>query len=291
MVRLSNALPVLLLSLLLAGCGALPLADVSEIALTTLGPQAWIDAPLSGQTLHLPSAPFEVVVHGNAASGVTGFELSVNGQALATANPPDGNQPFAYVAFEWTPPAPGTYLLSARAQAGGTYGVPAQVQVVVVAEGEDENRLSPTATEPGTPAACLYTALVNLFCRSGPGRVYLELDSFVTGQAAQVVGILGDQTHVQVLGPNFGMACFVPLGEEFGQLSGGCDDLPVVTAPPTPTYTPSPTPEPLATSTPRPTLTPVPPQCSDGVDNDGDGRVDLADPQCRNANDNDEANP
>jgi hypothetical protein len=289
MVRMPLVLFAVAAVLFLSGCGALPLSDVSQFAFTAAGPQAWIDAPLPGQTLDLAAAPFQVVVHGNAPAGVSGFELSVNGQALASANPPDGDQPFAYVVFEWTPPAPGTYLLSARAQAGGTYGAPAQAQVVVVAEGEDENRLSPTA--PSEPTACLYTALVNLFCRSGPGRVYPELDSFVAGQAAQVVGILGDQTHVQVLGPNFGMACFVPLGEEFGQLGDGCQDLPVVTAPPTPTYTPSPTPEPLATSTPKPTRTPVPPQCSDGLDNDGDGRADLADPQCRTANDNDEANP
>ena len=32
------------------------------------------------------------------------------------------------------------------------------------------------------------------------------------------------------------------------------------------------------------------PQCADGVDNDGDGLIDLADPQCSSRNDNDEAN-
>ncbi|TAK14460.1 MAG: hypothetical protein EPO32_01570 [Anaerolineae bacterium] len=290
---MSIALPAVILFLLLTGCSALPLFDASETTLTTLGPQAWIDAPVSGQTLHLSSAPFEVVVHGNAASGVTGVELSVNGQVLAKTNPPNGSEPFTYIVFDWTPPAPGTYQLSARAQAGELYGSPAQVEVIVVVEDSGEAPsfpLSPTLAVESEHAGCQYTALVNLFCRSGPGRIYPDLDDFVANQIAPVVGILADQSHVQVLGPNFGAACFVPLGADFGQLSGDCNDLPMVTAPPPPTFTPSPTPEPLATSTPRPTSTPVPPQCSDRADNDGDGRTDLADRECRDADDNDEAN-
>lgn len=35
---------------------------------------------------------------------------------------------------------------------------------------------------------------------------------------------------------------------------------------------------------------PPPPQCSDGVDNDGDGKIDLADPGCTGPTDNDETN-
>jgi hypothetical protein len=31
-------------------------------------------------------------------------------------------------------------------------------------------------------------------------------------------------------------------------------------------------------------------QCSDGIDNDGDGLIDLADPGCSNSTDNDESN-
>lgn len=36
---------------------------------------------------------------------------------------------------------------------------------------------------------------------------------------------------------------------------------------------------------------PPPPACSDGVDNDGDGQIDMADPGCTNPQDNDEKNP
>ena len=37
----------------------------------------------------------------------------------------------------------------------------------------------------------------------------------------------------------------------------------------------------------------IPPttQCSDGIDNDGDGHIDLADPDCINGEDDDESTP
>ena len=34
-----------------------------------------------------------------------------------------------------------------------------------------------------------------------------------------------------------------------------------------------------------------PPQCSDGIDNDGDGKIDMVDPSCSSPGDNDETNP
>jgi hypothetical protein len=63
-------------------------------------------------------------------------------------------------------------------------------------------------------------------------------------------------------------------------------DTPTPTA--VPTDTPSPTDSP--TPTPIPTVTPPPPpQCADGIDNDGDGFTDLLDPECTDALDNDES--
>ncbi len=47
--------------------------------------------------------------------------------------------------------------------------------------------------------------------------------------------------------------------------------------------------------TPTPTASPVPtplPQCSDGIDNDGDGRIDWPDDrQCKSAGENSESRP
>jgi hypothetical protein len=65
--------------------------------------------------------------------------------------------------------------------------------------------------------------------------------------------------------------------------------------PPTPTNTSTPTPTATATGTATRTATPTPtkrtPQCSDGVDNDGDGKTDFpADPGCADPGDEDEGN-
>lgn len=73
---------------------------------------------------------------------------------------------------------------------------------------------------------------------------------------------------------------------------------PTITPRPTPDPTPSPDPTPVPTPTPPPTPTPSPtPQCSDGIDNDGDGRIDFGldpevnDPGCLSPIDDDETDP
>jgi hypothetical protein len=124
--------------------------------------------------------------------------------------------------------------------------------VQVVVEGNGEELAEPQLTITVQAGTCTYTAAVNLFCRSGPGQVYGEVDSLVPGTIVDVLGIVPDGSHVQVLGPNFGEACFVPLGDTFGTLGGACDDLTVVQPPPTPTPTPTPIP-----FTPTPTCNPL----------------------------------
>jgi murein DD-endopeptidase MepM/ murein hydrolase activator NlpD len=61
-----------------------------------------------------------------------------------------------------------------------------------------------------------------------------------------------------------------------GESSGSTTNV----VPPATSTTPS-------TSTPAPTTTPAP-QCSDGIDNDGDGLVDMEDPDCSSPSDNSE---
>jgi hypothetical protein len=58
------------------------------------------------------------------------------------------------------------------------------------------------------------------------------------------------------------------------------------TAVPTTTPTPVPTPTPLPTPAPSPSVPPAPVACADGIDNDGDGRVDYPDDRgCKSAAD------
>lgn len=93
--------------------------------------------------------------------------------------------------------------------------------------------LTPTPTS--TPEACTYTAVVNVFCRTGPGgSIYPEVDSFLTGQSAPVYGFSPDRYFAQVQGINNLVACYVPLGGRYGLLSGACEDLPLLNPPPPP---------------------------------------------------------
>jgi hypothetical protein len=71
---------------------------------------------------------------------------------------------------------------------------------------------------------------------------------------------------------------------------------PIATPSPRPTAaaTPAPTPQPTPVVTPVPTPAPTPipsPACSDGLDNDGDLAIDLEDPECLSAADDDESVP
>lgn len=102
-----------------------------------------------------------------------------------------------------------------------------------------------TMTMTPTEEDCIYTALVNLFCRLGPSSsMYPEVDSFTPGQSGQVYGFSPDGFFAQVEGANNKVACYVPLGERFGELSGNCDGLPILIPPPTATFTMTPSPEP-----------------------------------------------
>jgi hypothetical protein len=63
----------------------------------------------------------------------------------------------------------------------------------------------------------------------------------------------------------------------------------VPSATPLPTDTPTPIPTETPTPTPEPTAVPPLPQCSDGIDNDGDGFTDYPDdPKCTDALDDNE---
>jgi hypothetical protein len=67
-------------------------------------------------------------------------------------------------------------------------------------------------------------------------------------------------------------------------------EVPTSTPSPSPSPTPEPTPEPTDTPEPTPVPTPIP-ECADGVDNDADTFIDLADPGCTDANDPQESGP
>lgn len=255
-----------------AACGPTSTAIPEDVP---IGPGAWIDAPLDGSTI--PLAPYSVVSHASDPGGMSTFELKVNGQVVST-DPVEGDQAgqtIAHISQPWLPPAPGTYLLEVRAANGnGEYGASAftHVQVGDVAEAE-------TPTPTPAAQACIWTVAVNVFVREGPGSsIYPEITAVEAGKMFPVVGQSQDQ-QFWAIEVQQGLVGYVPKADRFGQVSGDCD----VPALPDPLPPPS-------TETPRPA-----PQCSDGIDNDGDGKIDfnsaagVGDRQCTSADDNNEA--
>jgi hypothetical protein len=218
------------------------LSGFSGQHLTMYGNNAWIDAPLHGSVL--PLAPYNVISHAASPNGIASFELSVNGQVYRLDDlPADQNgMTLAFIYQEWIPPAPGTYVLSVRAvDMNGEFGNADQVEIQIegMLEGKDDVP-KPTPTYTPTPEACTFTAKLNLFCREGPDL--LEIDSFVPGDSATVIGESTDGFYWFVLGPHYGEECTVPSEDRFGEVTGDCDSLEQRT----------PKSGPLATDTPQP---------------------------------------
>jgi Bacterial SH3 domain len=248
------------------------------------GPGAWIDAPLDGSTI--PLAPYGVVSHASDPGGISTFELKVNGQLVSTdsiANDQAG-QTIAHISQPWLPPAPGTYLLEVRAANGdGDYGPSVFAQVKV---GDVTTAETSTPTPSPDVQVCAWTAKVNVFVREGPGAsIYPQITAVEAGKMFTVVGQSQDDKFWAVEVQK-GLIGYVSKSDRFGGVTGGCN-VPTLTDPVPPPATTVPAPEePKATT----------PQCSDGVDNDRDGKIDfnrapgVGDRECTSADDNDEAN-
>jgi hypothetical protein len=273
-------------------CLAVHLALLAGIILSACGPQnapaaapqSWIDAPLHNSTI--PLAPYQVVAHAAFPTGISQFELSITGQAAEIVPAPadQAGQTLVYMTHAWNPPAPGAYLIQVRAAGpDGTYGQMVEAQVHV---GEVPQEVTPTPSVPA-PQVCIWTAAVNIFVRQGPGAsIYPEITAVEAGTMFPVAGQSQDQQFWAVQLQN-GQSGYVPKAEQFGQASGDCN-VPILPDPPPPTPTSAPPTEPP---------TPAPPQCSDGIDNDGDGGIDFrpagivggGDRQCTSPDDNDES--
>ena len=251
-----------LFATLAAGCG--PQAE--QIA---LGPGTWIDKPLPGTTI--PVAPYEIVSHASSPQGIASFELSVDGQVVATNDVPEDQhgETLAYIMQVWVPDGPGVYQLAVRAMdTAGDYGPMALVMVTV---GDVEDEAPPeegaapdvaTPTEQEAAGVCTFEAVVNLFCRGGEGTRFEAVDSMTPGQLAEILGMSSDGAFWWVEGPLSGRMCTVPQGEQYGLVSGDCSGIPSFTPQPTPVDTEVPvtnTPTASPTPTRTPTVTPIPP--------------------------------
>ncbi|MBI5962764.1 MAG: hypothetical protein HY863_04765 [Chloroflexi bacterium] len=131
-----------------------------------------------------------------------------------------------------------------------------------------------TATSTPVPKACIWEAVVNVFVRKGPGAsLYHELTAVEKGTQFPIVG-QSQNGQFWVVEIHAGLNGYVPKAEKFSRTDGDCGNTSTIQDPPPP-------PTPIPTKTPR-----AIPQCSDGIDNDGDGAIDMRDLLgCTNPND------
>jgi hypothetical protein len=255
---------VVVLLLILIGFAACQPQNETAMNATYGGPLAWVDAPLPDSTI--PLGPYSIVFHGADEEGVDEFEVHVNGikEAIVPVQPSlfNNNPGTLYFAqYDWSPPAPGTYLIEIYARNQRATSNPAPVKIVVIGDlllPLETGTPTPPYQEPPPPDApapeakeCIFTALMGLNCRKGPGIFYDYVDSFVKDQSAKVVGASTGGYHWYVFGPNNGLVCAVSNGPQFGYTEGDCEGQSLFTPEPTPTFTPIPTP--TYTPTPRPT--------------------------------------
>jgi len=120
-------------------------------------PQAWIDDPLDG--MRLPLEPYLITMHSSDSLGITNMELSINGVELESIPNPDPAKLLVHLTHKWEPPAPGRYVIRAKAQnTSGTWSAEDIVSVIV----EDISTPTPvvTLTPTLTPTATITPTLI-----------------------------------------------------------------------------------------------------------------------------------
>jgi hypothetical protein len=277
---------------LLAACG-----PQSESAGDQAAIQTWLDTPADGSLL--PEAVHTIVFSGAAIeSNVDSFELMVNGalesEVDAKYQGNQGNVHYGFGTYDWLPPAPGNYLIQVRTVSGDLAGAYAYANVVV---GELVSDNLQVAELPPADSSLVAIPEQNVNCREGNSNAFDIADTLFEAMEYSPLGRGFDNLWVLFNGPATGASCWVFVDNLVMVLDGV--ETAIVEIPearlPFVGYPATPTPEPTATFTPEPTAAP---QCSDGIDNDGDGRIDFApsgiagstgDRECDSPSDNDES--
>ncbi|MCL5428274.1 MAG: zf-HC2 domain-containing protein [Chloroflexi bacterium] len=154
-------------------------------------------------------------------------------------------------------------------------------------------------TDTPTPTVLMLFAIPqqNVNCREGNSSAFEIADTLFEGEEYSPTGRGFDNQWVRFVGPVTQVNCWVFIDNlvlEINEVPTNIEGVPEFLLPFV-KYPPTPTPSPTVTFTPErestATFTPFVPQCSDGIDNDQDRLVDLADKECRSPSDNDEAKP
>jgi hypothetical protein len=317
------SLLILLSAFFLGACTGL----AALIADSNPGPlNIWIDAPLEGS--NLPLAPYTIVVstsiEGNAQQDTALFSLLINGHEAAQLAPEyqsgGGSNTYVYSSYDWIPATDGGYTIRVEslAEQGGFAEVNVFVgQLVLIDPGAEGEEPAGEATPTPTQAAegFVVVPLRDTNCRYGCSASFFDIaDTLFEGQIYGPLAVDAQTGFFYFAGPSAGERCWVHNSLLDMQLNGASVDfqtaldsnlLALRSCPANPTSTPTPT------STPEPSSGgggggsgsgggATAPQCSDGVDNDGDGAADYgtlaevaagtADRQCTSTADDDETN-
>jgi hypothetical protein len=248
---------VIVVSLVLAGCGG-----------QGSGPRVWIDWPLE-ENNPVPLQPLFIQAHASDAEGVVSMEFAVDGRKVNSSDL-NGDR-LDYAIFEWTPPGPGTYIVSVQGtDSGGDAGAPTRVTIVVsgeeavaavenpsqpseekpVQDPESEEQPPPAGPEPPSPpeepASPEGVLTKNSNCRSGADVVFDIVAILLQGQTVPIVGKSQDQYYLVVTEPERGQNCWlaaslVDIHGDLGQVSimqppplPVAEEPPVVEPPPPP---------------------------------------------------------
>jgi hypothetical protein len=129
---------ILALGLFLAACNA--------VGQNTSTPQAWFDMPLPDTVFNSPSA-CQVIAHGASSKGISAFELSINGTAIAKAPNPNSKSTLAKLNHDCAALQPGKNLIEVRAQdSAGAWSPSTQTTVFLAGN----ISITPTVASPAT---------------------------------------------------------------------------------------------------------------------------------------------
>ena len=235
-----------------------PLTTPTPIA--TGAPQVVIGSPDNGDEVNLGD---DILVSAIATDsvGVTSVQLFVDDTLVKTlpSQDPNGDLNFPVV-LDYEPRAAGELQLEVIAYRGTVSSDPATLTINVLEEEEEVQQ--PISTETGpvidpNDTTCRILTNVALNYRTGPGVEYDRVGTFTAGTQVPIVGRIGDNSWWQVQVNSYSQ---VWVSSDYTTEYGYCINVPVKTAPPTPTTTAAtatPTPTNTPTNTPEPTLTPT----------------------------------
>lgn len=206
--------------------------------------QVSILAPAPGSVL--PLAPVNIEFEGASISGITEFELRVDGVVEATVSPSSsgscgqncGTKFFGE--YLWSPPGVGDYTIAVRAFGNGQYSSSDEVEITIanVTLGK-KTPLSVKPTPTSTPLSILpsekvlVVGLKNGNCREGGGNQYEIVDALMQDQTTEAVAMSEDGFYVKIIGPAWKVECWV-WTELVAVEQGDLKVLPVEPYPPDP---------------------------------------------------------